>query len=97
MSNDRLSAERLIRSDPATIFEVLRSPAGHVAIDSSGMLQAATGDPVSAVGDTFVVHMDRESLNDYPLGLYDVTVEITAFEPDAEIAWTVRGLSLIHI
>ena len=51
MSNDRLSAERLIRSDPATIFEVLRSPGGHVAIDSSGMLQAATGDPVSAVGD----------------------------------------------
>ena len=91
MSNDRLSAERLIRSDPATIFEVLRSPAGHVAIDSSGMLQAATGDSVNAVGDTFVVHMDRESLNDYPLGLYDVTVEITAFEPDAEIAWTVRG------
>ena len=47
MSNDRLSAERLIRSDPATILEVLRSPAGHVAIDSSGMLQAATGDPVA--------------------------------------------------
>jgi hypothetical protein len=50
------------------------------------------------VGDTFVVHMDREALNDYPLGLYDVTVEIVAFERDREIAWTVRGqLNLGHV
>jgi hypothetical protein len=35
--------------------------------------------------------MDRESLNDYPLGKYDVTVSITAFELDREIAWTVFG------
>jgi hypothetical protein len=41
-----------------------------VAIDSSGMLQDAEGQPVSAVGDTFVIHMDRESLNDYP-AFYD--------------------------
>src|SRR5918997_284356 len=66
-------------------------PQGHVAIDSSGMLMDATGDPVAAVGDTFTVHMDREALNDYPLGLYDVTVSITRFEPDREIAWTIIG------
>jgi len=35
--------------------------------------------------------MDREALNDYPMGLYDVTVTITAFEPDREIAWTILG------
>jgi hypothetical protein len=51
----------------------------------------ATGEPVSAAGDSFVVHMDREALNDYPLGRYDVTVTITAFVPDAEIAWTILG------
>jgi hypothetical protein len=62
-----------------------------VAIDSSGMLMDATGDPVTAEGDTFVVHMDREALNDYPLGLYDVTVSIVTFEPDREIAWTILG------
>jgi hypothetical protein len=55
------------------------------------MLQSADGEPVGAVGDTFVVHMDREALNDYPMGEYDVTVEITAFEQDREIAWTVTG------
>ena len=37
----------------------------------------ATGEPAAAVGDTFVVHMDREALNDFPMGRYDVTVKIT--------------------
>jgi hypothetical protein len=87
----RMEVQRLIPADPATIFRVLCDPHGHVAIDSSGMLQDATGTPAEKVGDTFVVHMDRESLNDYPLGQYDVTVSITAFEPDREIAWTVFG------
>ena len=58
----------------------------------------ADGDPATAVGDTFVVHMDREALNDYPLGLYDVTVKFVQFEPDREVAWTVEGqLNLGHI
>ena len=35
--------------------------------------------------------MDREALNDYPIGLYDVTVEISTFEQDREIAWTILG------
>ena len=35
--------------------------------------------------------MDREALNDYPLGRYDVTVTITTFVPDREIAWTIIG------
>jgi hypothetical protein len=69
----------------------LVDPHGHVAIDSSGMLMYAAGGPVAAVGDTFVVHMDREALNDYPLGLYDVTVRIVTFEQNREVAWTVEG------
>jgi hypothetical protein len=56
------------------------------------MLMSAEGDRVSGVGDTFVIHMDREALNDYPLGLYDVVVTITKFVEDREIAWTVSGL-----
>ena len=88
---ERLEVERTIPADPTTIFAVLCDPQGHVAIDSSGMLMAATGEPVTGVGDTFVVHMDREALNDVPLGRYDVTVTILRFVPDREIAWTVRG------
>ncbi len=52
---------------------------------------SAEGGAVSSVGDTFVVHMDREALNDFPLGLYDVTVRIETFIPDKEIGWTVVG------
>jgi Polyketide cyclase / dehydrase and lipid transport len=90
-SPERIEVARTIRAEPARIFSVLRDPQGHVTIDSSGMLQDATGEPVSKVGDEFVVHMDREALNDYPMGKYDVTVTITAYEPDRDIAWTILG------
>lgn len=91
MTNERIEVDRMIRAEPAAIFRVLCDPQGHVAIDSAGMLMDATGSPVSAAGDSFVVHMDREALNDYPLGEYDVTVTITTFEPDREIAWKILG------
>ena len=73
---DRIEVQRTIAAPAADIFAVLCDPHGHVAIDASGMLQDADGERATAVGDTFVIHMDRESLNDYPLGKYDVTVEI---------------------
>jgi hypothetical protein len=92
MTSERIEVQRTIPAEPPAIFAILRDPRGHVAIDSSGMLQSADGEPVSAVGDSFVVHMDRESLNDYPeLGRYDVTVTISVYEPDREIAWTILG------
>ena len=89
---DRIEVDRLLDAPAADVFRVLCDPQGHVAIDSSGMLQSADGNPVTAVGDSFVVHMDRASLNDFPqLGCYVVTVEITEFESDTLIAWTVLG------
>ncbi len=91
MTDERLEVQRTIAASPATIFRLLCDPEGHVAIDSSGMLIAATGEPVTAVDDRFVVHMDREALNDYPMGEYDVTVVITTLVPDREIAWTIIG------
>ncbi len=91
MTTERLEVQRTIAADPATIFRLLCDPHGHVDIDSSGMLMDATGEPVSAVGDSFVVHMDREALNDYPMGEYDVTVTIKTFLPEREIAWTILG------
>jgi hypothetical protein len=98
MITERIEVQRHINAEPATIFRLLCDPEGHVAIDSSGMLQSATGDPVTKVGDSFVIHMDRESLNDFPeLGRYDVTILIRTFEPDREIAWYVQGrLDLKH-
>lgn len=91
MSDERIEVPRTIEAEPADVFRVLCDPQGHVAIDSSGMLQSAEGEPVGAVGDSFVVHMDREALNDYPLGRYDVTVTICTYEQDREIAWKITG------
>jgi hypothetical protein len=91
VTSERIEVQRTIDADPSAIFRLLCDPQGHVAIDSSGMLMDAEGEPVAAVGESFVVHMDREALNDYPLGRYDVTVTITRFEADREIAWTILG------
>jgi hypothetical protein len=93
MTTERMEVQRTIAADQATIFGLLCDPTGHVAIDSSGMLMESTDDPVNAVGDTFVVHMNREALNDRPMGDYDVTVTITVMEPESEIAWTIAGAS----
>ena len=88
----RIETSRVISSPASAIFSLLCDPQGHVDIDASGMLQDATGDPVAAAGDSFVVHMDRESLNDFPeLGKYDVTVTIKELEPDRVISWDVLG------
>ena len=89
--NERFEVQRTIPADAGEIFRIVSSPEGHVAIDASGMLQGATGEPAHAVGDTFVIHMDRESLGDLPMGKYDVTVTITGFEADRFITWEVSG------
>ncbi|MFE6160152.1 SRPBCC family protein [Streptomyces sp. NPDC056486] len=91
MTTERFEVQRQIAASPEKIFALLCDPAGHVAIDSSGMLQSAEGEPARGAGDEFVVHMDREALNDYPMGKYDVTVIITKFEQDALIEWTISG------
>ncbi|HKY13491.1 MAG TPA: hypothetical protein VJM33_01110 [Microthrixaceae bacterium] len=89
--DERMEVQRPIPADASAIFDIVRDPQGHVDIDASGMLQDATGEPATAVDDTFVIHMDREALNDYPLGKYDVTVRFVTYEQDREIAWTIEG------
>lgn len=87
---DRFEVSRLIPADPASIFAVLCDPRGHLAIDSSGSIMSVVDtERVSAVGDTFGLKMHREAIHDVPLGRYDVTVIITAYDQDREIAWTV--------
>ena len=88
---ERIDVQRTIDAPPEAVFAVLCDPQGHVAIDGTGMLQGADGDLVAARGDRFVVHMDRDALNDFPMGKYDVTVVITDFEKDKLIAWTILG------
>lgn len=91
MTDERFEVTRTIAAKPEVIFGLLCEPSGHVRIDSSGMLQSADGERARQVGDSFVVHMDREALGDLPLGRYDVTVIITRYEQDALLEWTISG------
>ena len=90
MSEQRIEVQRTIPIPACESFSLLCDPDGHVQIDASGMLMSAEGAPVTQVGDTFLVHMDREALNDVPLGQYTVSIRITAFAMDREIAWTIE-------
>lgn len=86
----RISVERVIHAPAADIFALVTDPAGHVRIDGSGMLvEAPDATPVSAVGDTFKMEMDREALGDLPLGRYAVMNTVTAIESDRLIEWAV--------
>lgn len=89
MDSERLGVSRRVEASPVKIFALLTDPQGHVAIDSSGMLQSADGGPVHAAGDEFVVHMHREALNDAPIGKCEVTVLITRYESNSLLEWTV--------
>lgn len=88
---ERYEVSRVIPADAATIFAVVSSPAGQVSIDASGMLQDFTGEPATKEGDEFVIHMDRESLGDLPMGKYDVTVTMTGWEQDRFLTWEVSA------
>lgn len=88
----RIEVSRAIAADPTDIFDFLRQPSGHVAVDATGMLMSTSGETPTSVGDSFVVHMDRDALRDFDLGEYDVIVTYVTYQPDREIAWTV-GMS----
>ena len=91
MSPDRMSATRRIAAPASKLFQIVSSPAGHVQIDGSGMLEAAPdAKPLTAVGDTFDMDMDRTPLSDIPgLVKYKVRNTVTQFVPDRLIEWTV--------
>jgi hypothetical protein len=91
MSSERISATRRIAAPARKIFQIVSSPDGHIQIDGSGMLEASPGaKPLTAVGDTFDMDMDRTPLNDIPnLVKYNVRNTVTQFVPDRLIEWTV--------
>ncbi len=94
MSAERVSVTRRIAAPAATIYAIVSDPAGHVKIDGSGMLDAAADAPaLTAVGDTFDIHMDRTPLNDIPgLVKYSVRNTVTQIEAGRLVEWTIGGI-----
>jgi hypothetical protein len=93
MAPDRVSATGRIAAPAGTIFRIVSNPAGHVAIDGSGMLEAAEDRQLTAVGETFVMDMDREPLGDIPtMGKYQVRNTVTRIVPDRLFEWGIAGM-----
>ncbi len=90
----RMTVTRVIPASAEVIFALVTLPSGHVAMDGSGMLVAAPDDrPLTAVGDTFVINMDREPLGDVPeMGKYDVLNTVLAIEPNRLLEWSVGSV-----
>lgn len=92
-TESRLELTTRINAPAADIFAVITDPNGHVDIDGSGMLVAAAeSTPLTAIGDSFIMNMDREPLGDIPLGKYQVRNTVTAYEKDRVFEWNVGGV-----
>ena len=90
---ERLSVTRDLAAPVETIFDLLSDPQGHVRLDGSGMLVATSEQSrLTAVGDTFVMDMDREPLGDVPWGRYTVRNTITRLVPGELIEWDVASV-----
>ncbi len=91
MSPDRVSATRRIAAPASQLFQIVARPSGQVAIDGSGMLDAAPDDRLlTTVGETFDMDMDRQPLGDIPnLTKYQVRNTVTRIIPDRLVEWTV--------
>jgi hypothetical protein len=93
MTMNRVAVTRRIAAPASALFQIVSSPAGHVEIDGSGMLEAAPDSrPLTAVGETFDIEMDRTPLNDIPgLVKYKVRNTVTRIVPDRLFEWNVGG------
>jgi polyketide cyclase/dehydrase/lipid transport protein len=92
--SDRVEASQRICASAHTIFLVVSDPARHVDIDGSGMLRAALdARPLTEVGQTFDMDMDRRPLGDIPnMAEYKVRCTVTQLIPDRHLEWTVQAV-----
>ena len=100
---DRVTVTRRVAAPAHAIFALVCDPARHVDIDGSGMLRAAPdARPLTAVGQTFDIEMDRRPLGDVPntralqqlvmtVPDYLVRCTVTQLIPGRLIEWAVRA------
>src|SRR5580698_5881186 len=80
--NEPVEVSRRIEAPAAAIFEILANPRRHMDFDGSDMLRGAVlNRPISDVGDTFTMKMNRLG-RDYLMLNY-----VVEFEPDRRIFW----------
>ncbi len=91
MPTDRVSVTRRVAAPADHLFRLVSDPSAQVAIDGSGMLVAAPDAvPLTTIGETFDMDMDREPLGDIPnLKEYQVRNTVTNIIPGRLVEWTV--------
>lgn len=92
MADNRVSLSRRIPAPADVVFKVISDPQGHVDIDGSGMLVKTDAPRTQAVGDSFIMNMDRDPLGDLPMGKYQVRNTVTKFISDRAFEWNVGGV-----
>ena len=78
----RLEVEQFVAAPIGRVFAFLADPRQHVVIDGSGTVKGAGSEPLTQVGQTFLVDMHRDDL-----GHYRTVNTVTVFEPGTSIGW----------
>lgn len=81
--SERLTVTGSVPAAPEAVFALLADPARHSEIDGAGHLKGMIdGNPVSGVGDSFIIDMHQDGIGDYVM-----RNEVTEFEPGRRITW----------
>jgi uncharacterized protein YndB with AHSA1/START domain len=84
MSAEQFVAKRTIAASPAEVFAVLTDPTRHQDTEPGDWVRdAVTTEPITGVGQVFVMNMFLEAAG----GAYVVHNVVTEFQPDRAIAW----------
>ena len=83
MPDGQVAVSRRIEAPAADIFAILADPVRHLEIDGSQMLRGAvTDDPISGVGQVFVMKMYYPEFDHY-----EMINHVVEFEPNRRIGW----------
>lgn len=85
MTDDCVSATKMINAPAGAIFAVLTDPAKHTAIDGTGWVRDTSGRlPLTTAGQIFRMPMYHP---DHPDGNYETANEVRTFDPPRSISW----------
>jgi uncharacterized protein YndB with AHSA1/START domain len=83
MSENSLSASRVIDAPADAVFEVLSLPANHPKIDGSGFVVSGGDQRIQEVGQVFVMEMNGEHMG----GDYVMENTVSGYDENKLLAW----------
>lgn len=84
MSENSITASRVIDASADAIFQVLSNPERHAQIDGSGMVRSdEKTDRITAVGQKFTMNQHWEKMG----GDYQTDNHVVGYDPNKLLAW----------